>query len=385
MKRIFTVFLAVFLALGFVGCDFFGKPQTEDRFEKTVREFESSLEKTPHYYSKLNPTEKAAYASIVTTINSSGDIASVPEIDTASLQAVTRAVSYDNPQFLWLSKKWIVTHYATGASIEIPYLVPLEEREEMNAELERKVQHILRGVNVTMSDYDKELYFHDYIVKNCNYDYSALSDEEFNDSYTAYGALVNGSAVCEGYARAMQFLLSEVGIDSYLVPGTAIDSYGATVSHMWNVVKIDSEWYHLDPTWDDPVGNSDFSAVWHSYFNLTDEEIRRDHYYSEETNCTSTKANYHIKNSLCFNSFNASDLADQLADELYKAKRLNTNFVELRFLNQGDFTAAKQAFTGKNLIHTAVNRVNNKYGTKISTSFIYCSSIDKQFVIGIKF
>lgn len=385
MKKIFTVFLAVFLIFGLVGCDFFGTSQTEDRFEKIVREFEASVDKIPHYYAKLTQTEKAAYASIVTTINSLGDVAPVPDIDTASLQAVTRAVSYDNPQYLWLSKKWTVTHYASGANIEIPYLMPLAQRQEMVDELEKKVEQILRGVNVAMSDYDKELYFHDYIVKNCKYDYSALSDEEFNNSYTAYGALVEGTAVCEGYARAMQFLLSKVGIDSYLIPGTALNSYGTTVNHMWNVVKIDSEWYHLDTTWDDPSSGSDFNAVWHSYFNLSDEEIRRDHNYEEETNCTATKANYHKKNSLCFYSFNASDLADRLADELYKAKRMNENFIEIRFSNQSDFATAKQALMGKNLIYTAVNRANNRYGTKISASFIYCSSIDTQFVVGIKF
>ncbi len=385
MKRIFTVFLAVFLLSGLVGCEIFSATRTEDRFEKIVREFENSVEKIPHYYSKLTSTEKAAYASIVTTINASGDVAPVPDIDTASLQAVTRAVSYDNPQFLWLSKKWTVTHYATGANIEIPYLMPLEERQEMVNELEKKAEQILRGINVAMSDYDKELYFHDYIIKNCRYDNSTVSDEEFNNSYTAYGALVEGTAVCEGYARAMQFLLSKVGIDSYLITGTALNSYGATVNHMWNVVKIGSEWYHLDTTWDDPTSVYDFDAVWHSYFNLSDEEIKRDHSYEGETDCISTSANYHKKNSLYYNSFNASDLADDIADELYKAKRLNTNFIELRFSNQSDFNAAKQALMGKSLIHTAVNRANNKYGTKISTSFIYCSTIDTQFVIGIKF
>jgi len=385
MKRIFTVFLAVFLISVLAGCDLFAKPQTENRFEKMVREFESSNENIPHYYAKLSKTEKEAYVSIVNTINSSGEVAPVPDIDTASLQAVTRAVSYDNPQYLWLSKKWTVTHYASGANIEIPYLEPPEKRQEMADELERKVEQILRGINITMSDYDKELYFHDYIVKNCTYDYSALSDEEFNNSYTAYGALVNGVAVCEGYARAMQYLLSEVGIDCYLIPGTALDAFGATVNHMWNVVKIDSEWYHLDATWDDPANSSGFDTVWHSYFNLTDEDIRRDHNYEEETDCTATKANYHKKNSLCFDSFNASDLADSLADELYKAKRLNKNFVELRFTDQSNFAAAKQALMSKNLIYTAVNRANNRYNTKLNASVIYCSSIDKQFVVGIKF
>lgn len=356
MKKIITVVLAVLMLCGLVGCDpswvlHRDDPSTTDthneQFAKIVADFENSVAALPKYYSMLSDTEKAAYASIVKTINANGTDAPIPyPIDNTSMETVTNAVSYDNPHYMWLSKKWTITSYSTGsASISIPYRCSDAERQAMATELEQKIGQIMGGINSTMGDYEKELYLHDYLVKNCEYDSEALTNEDFANAHTAYGAIVEGKAVCEGYARAMQLLLSRAGVDAYVIAGTTIDSLGITGKHMWNVVKIDSGWYHLDVTWDDPISTTKDRALRHSYFNLTDEEIGRNHFYEIETNCTATKANYHRKNLLFFTSFDAQKLADILADELYKAKRTNQNYVELRFENEGLFNKAWTAFS----------------------------------------
>lgn len=385
MKRFFAVLLTVCLFFSLSGCAFFESRMQKTEYSQLIAEFEGDVGTIPHYYSQLTDTEKAAYINIVNTINASSQVAQVPGINSDSLQNVTTAVSYDNPHFLWLEKEWTITHYSTGASIEIPYLYTAEERQNMSNELEEKVNKIMRGINAAMGDYEKELYFHDYLVKNCAYDNYAQSDSDYSNSYTAYGALVEGKAVCEGYARAMQLLLKEAGIESFLVPGTALSQYGSTVNHMWNAVKINSEWYHLDATWNDPQSAGPSNAVWHTYFNLSDEEILRDHSYEVHTDCTSTSANYYKKNSLHFSSFNSSDFANTLADEFYTAKRTNSNFIEVRFANYDDFAKAKSELTTGQLIYVAISRANTKYKTNMSVSAVSYSTFDKQCVIGIKF
>ena len=385
MKRFFAILLTICLFFSFSGCAFFESRLQKAEYAQLISEFEGSVGTIPHYYSQLTDIEKAAYINIVNTINASSAVAQVPSIDSDSLQNVTTAVSYDNPHFLWLEKKWTITHYATGASIEVPYLYTAEERQSMSSELEDKVSQIMRGVNAAMGDYEKELYFHDYLIKNCSYDNYAQSDGDYSNSYTAYGALVEGRAVCEGYARAMQLLLNEAGIESFLVPGTAFNQYGAMVNHMWNAVKINSQWYHLDATWDDPQSAGSSSTVWHTYFNLSDEEILRDHSYEVQTDCTTTSANYYKKNNLHFSSFNSSYFANILADELYTAKRANSNFVEVRFTNYDDFIKAKSELTDGQLIYVAISRANTKYRTNINISTVSYSTFDKQCVIGIKF
>ena len=90
---------------------------------------------------------------------------------------------------------------------------------------------------------------HDYLVDSIEYD-SSISK---NHIYDIYGALVSRECVCEGYAKAFQYLMNEVGIDNVIVIGTGTNSNNQTESHAWNYVKLDNNWYAVDVTWDDPI------------------------------------------------------------------------------------------------------------------------------------
>lgn len=147
-----------------------------------------------------------------------------------------------------------------------------------------------------MTDYDKELVIHDYIINNCVYSYS---DDNDNSEYSAYGALVNGKAVCSGYAAAANLLLMCSGVESKIVTGVAThikNGQSESENHAWNQVKIGGEWYHLDVTWDDPVG--DKNTLIHEYFNINDNIIGEDHEWDKgnASKCSSMKNNYYMKN-----------------------------------------------------------------------------------------
>ncbi len=165
-----------------------------------------------------------------------------------------------------------------------------------------KTNSILSSVvSSNMSSYDKELAIHDYLVNNCVYGHSSSNDES---EYTAYGALVNGKAVCSGYAAAMDLLLSCTGIDTEFVIGTAVseneNGENVTDNHAWNQVNIDGTWYNLDATWDDPVGEK--NVISHQYFNVTDDILSRNHMWDQtKTNpCTSMDKNYFSVNGIWF-------------------------------------------------------------------------------------
>ena len=147
-----------------------------------------------------------------------------------------------------------------------------------------------------MSDYDKEIAIHDYIVNNCEYGFSENKDDS---EYTAYGCLVNRKAVCSGYSAAANLLLMCAGVECKIVTGLAtqmVDGKESSENHAWNQVKIDGEWYHLDVTWDDPVG--DRAVLIHEYFNVSDSVINRNHetYSSNASKCESMRSNYYMKN-----------------------------------------------------------------------------------------
>lgn len=140
---------------------------------------------------------------------------------------------------------------------------------------ESRVKNALSYVKAEMSDLEKALALHDYLVRECDYDYeNYLAGSVPWESYSAYGALVENTAVCNGYGLAYGDLLRRVGISSVFVSSDAMN-------HAWNMALIDGSWYHVDATWDDPVwlhdsNNNDFwkeGYVGHTYFAVSDEEI----------------------------------------------------------------------------------------------------------------
>jgi len=132
------------------------------------------------------------------------------------------------------------------------------------------------------TDFEKALWFHDWLIYNACYDESLTY-------YSADSILLRGTGVCDGYSKAYQLLLRAVGISTERCTGG---------NHAWNYVNLDGEWYHIDPTWDDPTGGP-VEAVSgyenHYYFGLPDEIMSLDHSYSATYDCTAYESNYFIK------------------------------------------------------------------------------------------
>lgn len=148
------------------------------------------------------------------------------------------------------------------------------------------IKDIVSGnISSSMTEYDKVKTIHDYIIIHTNYD---TSEEIPDSSFSPEGVLINGVAVCQGYAEAFQLFMDYLGIDCQIVKGTA-----GGVSHAWNAVKVNGEWYNIDTTWDDPIveeqavtGTDNLS---YSYFLKPDEIFDKDHTASvSHPSCTST-------------------------------------------------------------------------------------------------
>lgn len=125
---------------------------------------------------------------------------------------------------------------------------------EDKAAYERAVQKALQSVNDLMSSEEKALALHDYLVQYNEYDYSY-------NKYNAYNALVEGSSVCQGYTLAYADLLRRCGIEYDYARSEAMN-------HIWNYVKIDNSWYHVDATFDDP----DWSGGYHDWAGYVGHE-----------------------------------------------------------------------------------------------------------------
>ena len=134
---------------------------------------------------------------------------------------------------------------------------------EMKSELQEKRDQALGMLEDSMSDLQVALALHDYLALSIVYTYPTA--EGRNDPvYSAYGALVNGEAVCQGYALAYDYLLNEAGVPNMFVASNSLN-------HGWNLVYVNGNWYHVDITWDDSEG---FGSCSHYNFLLSDSEIK---------------------------------------------------------------------------------------------------------------
>ncbi|MCD8362403.1 MAG: hypothetical protein LUC98_05470 [Lachnospiraceae bacterium] len=163
------------------------------------------------------------------------------------------------------------------AEVEIP-----EETTEDSAEISTEMEVIAASIlSSDMSEYETVKAIHDYLVYNVDYDYENLYADTLPDSaYTAEGALLLHSAVCEGYARAFDFLCEQAGLESLMVYGSANDG-SKVLSHAWNQVQVDNAWFNVDVTWDDPLVNdelvSDGSNITYDYFLVPDSSLEATH------------------------------------------------------------------------------------------------------------
>ncbi len=115
-----------------------------------------------------------------------------------------------------------------------------------------------------MSDWQKALSVHEYIVLHTIYDEQLLKN-------TGYDSLINGTTVCYGYSMLYMDVMNRLGIPCQIVIAEDTgDGYG----HAWNVVQLDDRWYHVDATWADPVPDI-YGYSNHRYFLKTDEEFRQ--------------------------------------------------------------------------------------------------------------
>lgn len=152
-------------------------------------------------------------------------------------------------------------------------------------------------VTETMTDFEKELALHDALVRLGEYDetvYDPATPQGRPDNTNPYGLLVEGYGICLGYATSFQLLMDLAGVECITVVGA---SFGSTSDHAWNMVRLEGEWYCVDPTWDDPIGGDTVSPhqwdpVHHTYFNVTSDVMRQtDHQwdYANVPEATATR------------------------------------------------------------------------------------------------
>ena len=196
---------------------------------------------------------------------------------TRDISIAYNAVLTDFPEVFWMPYTYIVTKFQQGKNTftaialdyhlngkDLSYAVTIAERDSMQGVIDKRVKEILSSAKPLKTNFEKEKFFNDYICSNTEY----VTDDELGN--TAYGALINGKAQCEGYARAFQLLCKNAGIECDLVCGSA---YGQ--GHVWNALKDGDNYNFVDVTWND---KSDYRS--YIYFKISKSQMEYDHVFA---------------------------------------------------------------------------------------------------------
>ncbi len=135
------------------------------------------------------------------------------------------------------------------------FFVTFRNREynDLNEQVQAKIQALADEAALLTTDYEKLEFINDYLVEHCAYLSEAMEEPELHTTaFTAYGALIEGKSVCEGYTNAVQLFCEAVEIPCIKVTGSANGG-----NHIWNAVYLENKWWMLDTTFNDPIGVQD--------------------------------------------------------------------------------------------------------------------------------
>ena len=141
-------------------------------------------------------------------------------------------------------------------TVKVKKLYTNEEIEFINDFISKFIN---TKINLSMNNYDKIKIFHDHIINNTKYD-----EENTFESYTAYNLITSGISICGGYSDIMSIYLNTLGIKNYKI---------TSENHIWNLVELDGNWYHLDATWDDPVASDGKQYLIHNFFMISTDKL----------------------------------------------------------------------------------------------------------------
>lgn len=249
------------------------------------------------------------------------DVSEFPEAKDMSLvEDVFMEAYYQNPMILGVQGYRIDRKRMV---IQVSYDDDEKVQARKQKEIQDKIEEVIgQIVTADMSDEEIELAINQYLCDTITYDFDALDnaeenefmyvDESFNDSFTAYGALIDGKCVCSGYAAAFKLLSESAGLESIVVTGIL----DGGLSHAWNKIKLDGEWQIVDVT------NNDTDYIVNALLNLPDFAGERilvedkgfmmDKKIDDYKGDSESREYYHMMDQY----FPVEEIAEQLSDDL---------------------------------------------------------------------
>ena len=306
--------------------------QTQEPPEETATPVNFLMEGSfPYARDSLSETERIWYHDMERILGGFGRQESLSQegldagLAEESIDTIYQCVLSYHPELFYVDG-YSYTKYSRGdilTAVEFSgtYNVDLDTAVERAEAIELAVERILAGIPAEASDYDKVKYVYDTLIRQTDYDLNAA------DNQNIYSVFVGHSSVCQGYAKATQYLLNRLGVECTLVLGTVETGEG----HAWNLVKVNGNYYYVDTTWGDvsyqmeetppgeDAGDGDGAGriampeINYDYLNVTTAELLRTHSIGNQVPmplCVATEANYYLREGAYFTFYDTEQMAE---------------------------------------------------------------------------
>ncbi len=250
-------------------------------------------------YEHLNEEGKNLYAELLTIIQHRASDIVVSTLDEETLDVVCQFVLADHPELFYMDG-YTYTRYTIGGELNKisftgNYIYSESEIADRQAKIDEYVNTCLSKVPEDADSYTKVKYVYEYLISNTDYDFNAP------DNQNICSVFIYGKSVCQGYAKATQYLLNKLGIPATLVTGKVNG-----VGHAWNLVYVDGDYTYVDTTWGDSSyqrtetgeETGKIPLINYVYLCCTTQDISRTHTIAETLpmpKCDSMKNNYFVR------------------------------------------------------------------------------------------
>jgi len=269
----------------------------------------------PYYYSKMNKTQQNLYHAMKIGLSALDSSFVVLRLDGNELQDVFFKLRLDCPEIFY-AVGFHYRFYRDASHVEVipEYLFDKKKIKEHQKAMNARVTKLVRPAS-SMTEWEKELYIHDFICTHVLYD--KLKKPY---SHEIIGPLGQGVGVCEGIAKTVKVLCDALGIWCIIAISDANPVKRIKYRHAWNVVRIGGRYYQLDVTFDNSLGRE--GVIRYDYFNLNDKQFFRDHesVIYEIPQCVDGDHFYYRENKLSFTK--PEDVAGRALQAMRKERLL---------------------------------------------------------------
>lgn len=317
----------------------------EGQLLKREQETAGRLAETCYAYSMLPVTQQQLYLEILDALTEFRENVRLSSCDTEEISKVFQCVMNDHPEIYYVDG-YTYTEYTLGEKLRKitfsgVYLMDNDEVLRTQRKIDRYVEECLGGIAPDADEYEKVKYIYEYLISHTEYDGTA------QDNQNICSVFLRGRSVCQGYAKAMQYLLQKAGVYSTLVLGRVINGD----SHAWNLVRIDGEYYYVDVTWGDASyqtsgqessGERKMPAINYDYLCVTTKQLEMTHQIDNVAampQCDRMDANYYVREGVYF-----TEMEEERLQEIFRnALDAGNTYITLKCASQGVYQQMRKS------------------------------------------